>query len=109
MSDDKPAQQSRDEKNALHPIVRARWAILAVFVALCAWLIPGVTNIQNDDDVLAFLPPDHPEVINFNEVADRFGMTEVALVGVSAGVGDMLVTQRVAKVRELTKHIKELG
>ena len=48
----------------LHPIVRARWAILVVFLGLCAWLIPGVTNIQNDDDVLAFLPPDHAEVIN---------------------------------------------
>lgn len=93
----------------LHPIVRARWVILVVFTALCAWLIPGVTNIQNDDDVLAFLPPDHPEVINFQEVADRFGMTEVALVGLEADGGDMLVPQRVAAVRELSKQIKELG
>jgi uncharacterized protein len=93
----------------LHPIVRARWAILIVFVALCAWLIPGVANIQNDDDVLAFLPPDHPEVVNFQEVAARFGMTEVALVGLSDGGADMLAPQRVAKIRELSKQIKELG
>ncbi|PRQ02948.1 MMPL family protein [Enhygromyxa salina] len=93
----------------LHPIVRARWAILAVFVALCAWLIPGVTNIQNDDDVLAFLPPDHPEVINFKQVAERFGMTEVALVGLSDGGADLLAPQRVAKIRELSTKIKELG
>ena len=95
--------------NELHPIVRARWAILVVFLGLCAWLIPGVANIQNDDDVLAFLPPDHPEVINFNEVADRFGMTEVALVGLSADGGDMLVPQRVSQIRELSTQIKELG
>jgi predicted RND superfamily exporter protein len=92
----------------LHPIVRARWAILLVFVALCAWLIPGVANIQNDDDVLAFLPPDHPEVVNFQEVAARFGMTEVALVGLSDDGADMLAPQRVAKIRELSKQIKEL-
>ncbi|MCA9699758.1 MAG: MMPL family transporter, partial [Myxococcales bacterium] len=91
-----------------HAIVKARWAILAVFLALCAWLIPGVTQIQNDDDVLAFLPPDHPEVQNFNEVADRFGMMEVALVGLSAEGGSMLVPQRVAAVRDLTVEIKEL-
>ena len=97
------------DASTVHPIVRARWVILVSFLALCAWLIPGVAHIQNDDDVLAFLPPDHPEVINFQEVAERFGMTEVALVGLSAGGGDMLVPQRVAKVRELTIKIKELG
>lgn len=93
----------------IHPVVRARWAILLVFVALCAWLIPGVRNIQNDDDVLAFLPPDHPEVVNFQQVAARFGMMEVALIGLSDDGADMLAPQRVAKVRELSKQIKDLG
>src|SRR5690606_17609947 len=82
--------------------------ILLVFTALCGWLIPGLANIQNDDDVLAFLPPDHPEVINFQEVADRFGMTEVALVGLSAESGSMLTPQRVAQVRQISTQIKEL-
>lgn len=91
-----------------HPIVRARWAILVLFAALCAWLIPGLTNIQNDDDVLAFLPPDHPEVINFQEVADRFGMTEVALVGLADDGGSMLHPTRVAQIRQLSIKIKEL-
>ena len=90
-----------------HPIVRARWLTLALFVALCAWLIPGVAALENDDDVLAFLPPEHPEVVNFNEVAERFGMTEVALVGLDPG-GTMLTAQRVAELRELTVAIKEL-
>jgi predicted RND superfamily exporter protein len=93
----------------IHPVVRARWAILVVFLAVCAWLIPGVRNIENDDDVLAFLPPDHPEVQNFQQVAERFGMTEVALIGLSDGGADMLAPQRVAKVRELSKQIKDLG
>ncbi|MCA9685305.1 MAG: MMPL family transporter, partial [Myxococcales bacterium] len=118
MSDATADQGKKDEKTPSegttprapepHAIVKARWAILAVFLALCAWLIPGVTQIQNDDDVLAFLPPDHPEVQNFNEVADRFGMMEVALVGLSAEGGSMLVPQRVAAVRDLTVEIKEL-
>jgi predicted RND superfamily exporter protein len=93
----------------IHPVVRARWAILVMFLAVCAWLIPGVRNIKNDDDVLAFLPPDHPEVQNFQQVAERFGMTEVALIGLSDGGADMLAPQRVAKVRELSKQIKDLG
>ena len=98
-----------DLPDRIHPIVRARWAVLLVFVALCAWLIPGVRSIQNDDDVLAFLPPDHPEVVNFQQVADRFGMMEVALIGLSDDGADMLAPQRVATVRELSKQIKDLG
>lgn len=103
-----PESAARGGDDDLHPIVRARWWILAVFLALCAWLIPGVTQIENDDDVLAFLPPDHPEVITFNAVAKRFGMMEVALIGLEAEGGSMLLPQRIAKVRELTKQIKEL-
>ncbi|KIG18980.1 hypothetical protein DB30_06591 [Enhygromyxa salina] len=109
MGDSDNKQGSKASSERLHPIVRARWAILAVFVALCAWLIPGVANIQNDDDVLAFLPPDHAEVINFQEVAKRFGMTEVALVGLSDDGADLLAPQRVAKIRELSTQIKQLG
>lgn len=92
----------------LHPIVRARWLILAVFVVVCAWLIPGVREIENDDDVLAFLPPDHPEVVNFHAVAARFGMMEVALIGLEDEGGSMLTPKRIAEVREMTKQIKEL-
>ncbi len=80
-----------------------------MFVALCAWLIPGVTQIENDDDVLAFLPPDHPEVVNFHAVAARFGMMEVALIGLEDKGGSMLLPQRIAQVRALTKQIKELA
>ncbi|MFO7565628.1 MAG: MMPL family transporter [Enhygromyxa sp.] len=100
--------ESAEPTSSDHPIVRARWAILLVFAALCAWLIPGLASIQNDDDVLAFLPPDHPEVINFHEVADRFGMMEVALVGLANDGNSMLSAQRVAQVRELSTQIKEL-
>ncbi|MBK8720537.1 MAG: MMPL family transporter [Deltaproteobacteria bacterium] len=93
----------------VHPIVRARWAILLVFAALCAWLIPGVTSLEHDDDVLAFLPPEHPDVVAFHEVADRFGMLEVALVGVRAPAGeDLLTAERAEAVRSLSQALAGL-
>lgn len=109
MGDPKLQAGGSASDSSLHPIVKARWGILLAFLALCVWLIPGVTQIQNDDDVLAFLPPDHPEVVNFHEVADRFGMMEVALVGLSANGEDLLTPQRVAQVRDLAIKTKELG
>ena len=68
----------------LHLIVRARWAVLAVFAAACLWMIPGIAELEHDEDVLAFLPPDHPDVVTFREVADRFGMLSVGLIGLNA-------------------------
>jgi predicted RND superfamily exporter protein len=88
-----------------HPIVRLRWAVLAAFLGVCAWLIPGVTELQNDDDVLAFLPAEHPDVIAFQEVAKRFGMLEVALIGLSDGEADLLTPERMDQVRALTKDL----
>ena len=77
--------------DSLHVIVRLRYVVLALFGLLCLWLIPGIANIENDDDVLAFLPPDHPEVINFHEVADKFGMSieQVLRELIDAGLGSL--------------------
>ncbi len=92
----------------VHPIVRARWVILLVFAALCAWIVPGVSSLRHDDDVLAFLPPDHPAVETFNEVAGRFGMLEVGLVGLRAGGDDLLEPDRTEQVRTLGIAVSEL-
>lgn len=90
-----------------HFLVRARFAVLVVLVAVCAWLVPGVSQLQHDDDVLAFLPPEHPDVVAFREVAERFGMLEVALVGIRSD-GPLLNTERTEKVRTLATKLSEV-
>ncbi len=100
--------ENAKSREDLHPIIRARVVVLALFVALCAWLIPGMTQIQNDDDVLAFLPPGHPDVEAFHEVADRFGMLEVALVGLEPESGDILEPATIGSIRELNEKLSEL-
>ncbi|MFZ6178278.1 MMPL family transporter [Nannocystis pusilla] len=88
-----------------HPLVRARWAILALAVGVAALILPGLGRIREDNDVLAFLPPDHPDVVAFREVAKRFGVLEVGLVGLSKPDGDLLAVDRVDEVRELGREI----
>jgi len=91
-----------------HPVVRARWAILAALVALCAWILPGLAGVQEDDDVLAFLPPSHPEVLAFREIAGRFGVLEIGLVGIRKAEGDLLSVAAVDEVRDLARVLGEL-
>ena len=89
-----------------HLVVRLRWVILAAFAVVCAWLVPGIAQLRHDDDVLAFLPPEHADVVTFREVADRFGMLEVGLVGLRAeDGGDLLVTERVEQIRSLAEEL----
>jgi predicted RND superfamily exporter protein len=76
-----------------HFVVRMRWVVLALLVALCAYILPGVASTREDDDVLAFLPPDHPDVIGFRAVAERFGVLEIGLVGLRKPDGGDLLTQ----------------
>ena len=90
-----------------HPIVRARWLILALTVALAALILPGFQDIREDNDVLAFLPPDHPDVVAFREVASRFGVLEVGLVGLHKQDGDLLTPERVDEVRALGREIAQ--
>lgn len=94
--------------HGVHPILKARWVVLALLVALCAWLIPGVASLRHDDDVLAFLPPEHPDVVAFNDVADRFGMLEVGLVGLRRDGQDLLVPTVTEDVRALGVSVSEL-
>ena len=91
-----------------HLVVRARWIVLALFVGLCAWIVPGVAQLRHDDDVLAFLPPEHPDVIAFREVAERFGMLEVALVGIRSD-DTLLTPARTEQVRTLAKRLGDLN
>lgn len=90
-----------------HPVVRARWVVLALFAALCAFIVPGIGQLRHDDDVLAFLPPEDPDVITFREVAERFGMLEVALVGLRAD-DSLLSPARTEQVRTLAGRLGDL-
>ena len=91
-----------------HFVVRARWGILVALVVLCAWVLPGVGDVKEDDDVLAFLPQDDPDVVAFSEIAGRFGVLEIGLVGLYKADGDMLSVERVDEVRALSQALGQL-
>ncbi len=90
-----------------HFVVRARWVVLVLVALLCGAVIPGVSQLQHDDDVLAFLPPEDPDVLAFRAVADRFGMLEVGLVGLRSDE-PLLAPARTEQVRTLATRLSEV-
>jgi len=61
------------------------WVIVAVTVVVA--LVCGAVGmtVEQDDDLLAFLPQDSPDIQAFERINERFGGTDVALVGIEAG------------------------
>lgn len=68
----------------------ARWLVTRrnAWVVVACTAVVGVVagvlalDVQQDDDVLAFLPPDNPDIQAFHRINEQFGSTDVALVGI---------------------------
>jgi len=77
--------------------------VAGVVTALAALRLP----LDYDDDVVRFLPQDDPEVQNFNDIMDRFGSLNVALIGIEGGES-LYSADRLRYVREVTETLNAL-
>jgi predicted RND superfamily exporter protein len=84
---------------------RVAWAI--VIVTLIATALAGwqATKVDQDDDVLKFLPKGNVDVAQFREINKRFGGLDVALVGIE--VDDPFDRAFLDKLRTLTKRLNQ--
>lgn len=60
------------------------WAVVILTVVLTALGALYAAHVPQQDDLLAFLPQNNPEIEQFQAIADRFGGLDVALVGIEA-------------------------
>ncbi|MBW2527193.1 MAG: MMPL family transporter, partial [Deltaproteobacteria bacterium] len=83
------------------------WATVLVAVALSAVGAVYASQVDQDDDLLAFLPKDNPEVAAFDEINERFGGLDVALVGIP--VDDPFQPAFLTTLREVTRELDTLS
>lgn len=57
------------------------WTVVVLTVLLSAVALVMAGQVEQDDDVLAFLPKTNPDIQAFYEINNRFGGTDVAIVG----------------------------
>ena len=81
------------------------WGVVIVTLGLAGVSVMLARQVENEDDILAFLPQHNPEVRVFSDINKRFGGLDVALVGIQATD----VTQRgfLERLRKLTRELKE--
>lgn len=81
-------------------------AIVLAVASLAILSLVGAANLQQDEDILAFLPQENPDVRLFYDINKRFGSTDVALVGVE--VDDPFTAEFLTKLRAVTDKLEEL-
>lgn len=84
---------------------KAAWivGVVAVVTGAAALLAGGV---EQDDDVLAFLPADNPDVRLFYDINDRFGGLDVAMVAIEAP--DIFTPPFLRTLADLTQVLSEI-
>ncbi|MDX9719175.1 MAG: MMPL family transporter [Myxococcota bacterium] len=85
--------------------VRHRYLVLAVVVLSTALLAP-FAKVEQDDDVLRFLPDDDESVLLFRELGERFHGLSIAIVGVEALEGDVFTVSRLGLLRSLAQQLR---
>ncbi|MCL2325359.1 MAG: MMPL family transporter [Proteobacteria bacterium] len=87
-----------------------RWALpmLLLILALTGALVKPALEIQNDDDVIRFLPQDDPKVVKFMEIGERFHGLQMAIVGIEARNGDIFTLEHLTLLRRYAREFKML-
>ena len=57
------------------------WAVVVLTVVVAAASGALSLQLEQDDDLLAFLPESNPDIATFHRINEAFGSTDVALVG----------------------------
>lgn len=80
------------------------WTIVLLVAIISIIGIGSALGVQNDDNLLAFLPKDNPEVKTFYDINTRFGGLEVALVGIESDA--IFSTEFLEHLQQATKNLR---
>jgi hypothetical protein len=81
--------------------------VVAVVGAVAVLAAVRAARVENDDDLLAFLPEGNEDVRTFYEINERFGGTDVALVGIETD--DPLSADFLTRLQRATRELREAG
>ncbi|MFM2161264.1 MAG: hypothetical protein RLZZ383_776, partial [Pseudomonadota bacterium] len=84
------------------------WVVVLVTLALGVAATLVSLQVEQDDDVLAFLPRTNPDIVAFYEINASFGSTDVALVGLAPASGEVFDVDFLTRLRETTRALREV-
>ena len=92
------------------PALKLPAVMLLLIIAVTGILVPSAIGIQNDDDVIKFLPQDDPKIVKFKDVGDKFHGLQMAIVGIEAPEGETIFThENIMLTRRFATEFKSLN
>lgn len=101
------AEPSRTEQFFRRVTARPK-TMLALALLMIAVLGAGLNRLHKDTSVRAFMPSDHPAVLENDRVREIFGVADPIVLSVQAESGTVFSPEYFAVVRQLTEQIAEL-
>src|SRR6185436_178183 len=84
-----------------HPLI-----VVAAHVAVTMVLSVYALQIRFENTVGSLLPPNHPDVIFYEQARATFGSDDVAVIGV--GAHDLFVPQTLEKIAQVTDELAKI-
>ncbi len=81
------------------------WAVVLLVLLGAGGGLLLSTELEHEDDLLAFLPATDPDVELFHRLNKRFGGLDVALVGIDAD--DVFSSQTLSRLMQLTRELED--
>ena len=81
------------------------WGLIIFVLAISGLSLYKARGVTQEDDLLAFLPKGNPDVQLFQEINQRFGGLDLALVGLQAP--DVMSREFLTGLRKVTDELKD--
>ncbi|MFW6250446.1 MAG: efflux RND transporter permease subunit [Alkalispirochaetaceae bacterium] len=92
----------------MRKLLRHPWLVIGTIAGITVFFAFQLPKAQLDNDVLSFVPADHPDKVAMDEVEETFGTTVSMTVGIEFPRGSIFTAEAVELVRTLTSEFEEL-
>ena len=89
------------------PALKLALPVLLLIVIATGLLVKPAMTIQNDDDVIKFLPQDDEKIVKFKDVGDKFHGLQMAIIGVEAK-DTIFSLDNITLIRRVATETKQL-
>jgi hypothetical protein len=89
-------------------LLRHPWAIIIAIGAITLFFAFQLPKAQLNNDVMTFVPEDHPDKVAMDEVEETFGTSVPMSVGIEFPRGTIFAAESIELVRTLTAELEEL-
>ncbi len=81
------------------------WMVVVIVMVIFSASLLQIRNLKNEEDILAFLPENNPDVSLFRKINKKFGGLDLAMIGIESE--DVFSPEFLKNLQELTRDLRD--